>query len=63
LGLPNDEQSIKHFVHTHSPLAHDIMLAEAPWWTPGQASFIQEAIADDANWSSAVDALDALLRE
>jgi hypothetical protein len=62
LGLPNDELNIKNFIQTHRPLAHNLTLAEAPWWTPSQASFIQEAIADDANWAIAVDELDSLLR-
>jgi hypothetical protein len=63
LGLPNDGPSIGNFIRTHRALAHNLTLAEAPWWTPGQVSFIQEAIAEDSNWAIVVDKLDALLRE
>jgi hypothetical protein len=63
LGLPNDNLSIHSFIQSHRPLSHDITLAKAPWWTPGQVSFIKEAIAEDANWAIVVDVLDALLRE
>ena len=37
LGLPNDDVSIRRFIETHSPLADDIYLADAPFWTPAQA--------------------------
>lgn len=63
LGLPNDGPSIGSFIKTHRPLRADIMLSNAPWWTPGQSSFIRESIAEDANWAMAVDKLDSLLRE
>ncbi|MFU8797793.1 MAG: DUF2789 family protein [Gammaproteobacteria bacterium] len=62
LGLPNDGPSIKNFIASHRPLSSEIMLFKAPWWTPAQASFLRESIAEDANWAIAVDKLDVLLR-
>ncbi|MDQ3060882.1 MAG: DUF2789 domain-containing protein [Pseudomonadota bacterium] len=63
LGLPADEQSIRQFIATHSPLAGDILLADAPFWTPAQASLLREEILEDADWAEVVDQLNAALRE
>ena len=62
LGLPNDDVSIRRFIETHSPLANDIYLADAPFWTPAQASFLREEILEDADWAEVVDQL-AMERE
>lgn len=62
LGLPNAPAAIEAFISGHSPLPHDQLLADAPFWTPSQATFLREAIAEDADWAEAVDHLDALLR-
>lgn len=61
LGLPNSEQAIEAFV-TNNHLPPEIPLANAAFWNAGQAQFIREAIAEDADWSEAVDYLDAQLR-
>ena len=37
-------------------------LADADFWSSGQAQFLQEAIQLDSDWSEVVDTLDALLR-
>lgn len=63
LGLPNQQADIEAFVQAHKHLPLSIPLAEAPFWNQGQASFIAEALAEDAEWVEAVDQLDALLRE
>ena len=62
LGLPNDDVSIRRFIETHSPLADDIYLADAPFWTPAQASFLREEILEDADWAEVVDQLNVRLR-
>ncbi len=62
LGLPNDDVSIRRFIETHSPLADDIYLADAPFWTPAQASFLRGEILEDADWAEVVDRLNVALR-
>jgi hypothetical protein len=62
LGQPSDEASIAQFIESHRPLAGDVMLHEAAFWTPSQASFLCEAIRDDADWAEVADELNAELR-
>ncbi|SDS82549.1 DUF2789 domain-containing protein [Pseudomonas oryzae] len=62
LGLPNDNASIKDFLERHSPLAEDVQLADASFWTPAQAAFLREEILEDADWAEVVDNLNAALR-
>ncbi|MEO7161211.1 MAG: DUF2789 domain-containing protein [Polaromonas sp.] len=62
LGLPADEQAIAEFLATHSPLAAAILLADAPFWTPAQASLLREEILEDADWAEVVDQLNVALR-
>lgn len=63
LGLPADSDSIDRFCAEHAPLDPEIKLAAAPFWTPAQASFLQEAFLLDADWVEVVDHLDARLRK
>ncbi len=63
LGLPRDEQTIRQFIAAHSPLAADIVLADAPFWTASQAAFLCEEISRDADWAELVDQLNAALRQ
>ena len=62
LGLPNDEQAIQQFIITNSPLASDIELADAPFWTASQAAFLKEEKLEDADWAELVDQLNLALR-
>ncbi|MDW3682116.1 DUF2789 domain-containing protein [Cupriavidus sp. CV2] len=62
LGLPADEKGIREFLATHSPLAPDVVLADAPFWTPAQATLLREEILEDADWAEVVDQLNAALR-
>lgn len=62
LGLPSDTEAIKRFIEAHRPLAPEFELADAPFWNPGQASFIREELLRDADWAELVDQLDAALR-
>jgi len=62
LGLPNEPRAMEAFIATHAPLADAIPLAEAAFWTPSQAAFLKAEIAEDADWSAAVDSLNLQLR-
>lgn len=61
LGLPDDVASIEKFITTHRPLGKDILLADAPFWTSSQATFLREEIGEDADWAELVDTLGLLL--
>ncbi|MDP3843889.1 MAG: DUF2789 domain-containing protein [Oxalobacteraceae bacterium] len=62
LGLPTEPEAIDRFIVTHAPLAADVALADAPFWTPAQAAFLREEILEDADWAEIVDHLNAALR-
>lgn len=62
LGLASDPQSIATFIGLHAPLADDLELAEAPFWTPSQAAFLREQRLQDADWAELVDQLNLALR-
>jgi len=61
LGLPSDDISIESFIQMHSPLANHILLADAFFWTPAQASFLREEILNDADWAEVIDQLNQAL--
>ena len=61
LGLPSEQASIDHFIETHRPLATSILLSEAPFWTPAQATFLSEELLEDADWAEVIDELNAEL--
>lgn len=63
LGLPADEAEIDRFIETHAPLPRSVDLADAPFWTPAQASFLREEILEDADWAEVVDQLNVRLRD
>lgn len=63
LGLPNGDGEIQAFVATRRPLAGDMRLADAPFWTPAQANFLREELRDDADWAELVDQLNLMLHE
>jgi hypothetical protein len=62
LGLPADPQGIQDFLAAHTPLAADVLLADAPFWTAAQAALLREEICEDADWAEVVDQLNAALR-
>ena len=62
LGLPSDEPDIQRFIADHTPLAADIALADAPFWTKAQATFLREECLKDADWAELVDQLNVALR-
>ncbi len=57
LGLPADPASIADFIARHQGVWPD-----APVWTASQKSFLEEAIAQDADWSLPAETLSSLLR-
>lgn len=62
LGLPTGNASIEEFLHAHSPLAPDVELANAPFWSAAQAAFLREEWREDADWAQLVDQLSLALR-
>ena len=62
LGQASDEASIAQFIDRHHPLPDDVLLHEATFWSPSQATFLREAILDDADWAQVADELNANLR-
>ena len=62
LGQASDEASIAHFIDRHHPLPDDVLLHEATFWTPSQATFLREALLADADQAEVADELNAGLR-
>ena len=62
LGLDADESAVARFVGEHRPLPAGTELADASFWSEGQAAFLREAIDRDSPWALPVDELDAMLR-
>ena len=62
LGLPCNEQDIQQFIAAHTPLAADVQLPAAPFWTPAQAAFLHEALLQDSDWAELADQLSSALR-
>lgn len=62
LGLDADDENIDSFLEDHTPLAENIRLADAPFWSTSQAAFLREKILDDADWALVVDQLSEALR-
>jgi len=63
LGLDDDTESIERFVAQHSPLAGEVLLCDAPFWNPSQATFLRNAWKSDSDWVPMVDTLDTMLRK
>ena len=61
LGLANGHEDIQRFIASHAPLADDMRLEEAPFWSPAQAQLLREERLDDADWAMVVDRLNAAL--
>jgi hypothetical protein len=62
LGLDSSPDAIAKFVSSHN-IDADIPLHEADFWNSAQASFIQDAIEEDADWAEIIDQLDIMLRD
>jgi Protein of unknown function (DUF2789) len=61
LGLDTDLGSIRSFIACHAPLAGDVRLEDAPFWTPAQARLLRESLTVDADWAEVVDRLNLAL--
>jgi hypothetical protein len=62
LGLPSEPVDIVHFLMVHTAMADGFRLADAPYWTPSQASFLRESLLQDSEWSGVVDQLSKALQ-
>ena len=62
LGLPNDPESIQSFLRENSPLASEVRLEDAKFWTASQAALLKDEIVDDADWAQVIDRLNVVLR-
>ncbi len=62
LGLPNGDADIGRFIDTHSPLAGEVRLHEAPFWSAAQAAFLRDALQQDSDWAELADQLSQSLR-
>jgi hypothetical protein len=62
LGLPAGEADIRQFLTGHTPLATEVLLPNAPFWTPTQATFLREEALKDADWAAVIDQLNLALR-
>lgn len=60
LGLPSSPEAIQAFVEARGPLA--VPLADAPFWTPAQATFLRDQVEQDADWADVIDRLASGLR-
>ena len=62
LGLPASDEEIRQFLTCHTPLAPDVLLPNAPFWTPTQSTFLREELLKDADWAVVIDQLNVALR-
>jgi hypothetical protein len=62
LGLAAEPAAIDAFIKQHAPLADGVQLADAPFWSDGQAAFLREEILEDADWAEIIDQLNGALR-
>lgn len=63
LGLDSTEKAIDDFIARHSPLANDMKMIDADFWTPQQAAFLKEELREDADWARVVDDLNLRLHQ
>ncbi len=61
LGEASDTGSIQRFIESRTPMGDDVLLHEAAFWSASQADFLREALLDDAEWASIIDALNSEL--
>ncbi len=61
LGLAHDDASIASFIRQHDGACCNCGLAQAPIWNESQRIFLQDAVAQDSEWSMVSEALQAAL--
>lgn len=62
LGLPSRTEQIDAFIEAHDLKQHE-RIEHAAFWSPAQASFVEESIREDSDWVVLVDQLDAQLHQ
>ncbi|WKE64539.1 DUF2789 domain-containing protein [Gallaecimonas kandeliae] len=62
LGLPSGQKDIEGFIARHQGLNARTSLADAPFWSRAQASFLRECWREDSDWAECIDELDVRLR-
>jgi hypothetical protein len=62
LGLDGTSQAVAHFIDKNAPIAQEVKLHEADFWTESQSLCLAEMIDEDADWAEIVDQLNVLLR-
>ena len=62
LGLISTDHEIQNFIQEHAPVSDNTELYKASFWNFSQASFLKQAIDEDADWAVVVDRLDVMLR-
>jgi len=62
LGLNSTEEGINNFINKNGQLLGNIELHQAYFWNTSQATFLKQALDDDADWVEVVNQLDAMLR-
>jgi hypothetical protein len=62
LGLKSNDEDIQKFIHQHRPIPRETELHKAGFWSPSQASFLEQALDEDADWAEVVDQLNIMLR-
>ncbi len=63
LGMDSSVEAIGKFIDAVAPIPDHVPLHEADCWDDAQATFLREAISEDAEWAVLVEKLDARLRE
>lgn len=61
LGLPADPASIRDFIARHEGVCTTCTLPHAPIWTESQRAFLEQAVAEDADWALPAEELAGML--
>lgn len=61
LGLDASEPAIDKFIEEHKGLNKSRHIEDAPFWNDSQSQFLQQALAEDAQWAEVIDELNVRL--
>jgi hypothetical protein len=61
LGLADGPDDVARFIAQHQGLCRHGSLLQAPIWNASQLAFLNEAIAQDADWAGVAERLQAAL--
>jgi hypothetical protein len=62
LGLDSSEEGVDNFIEKNGLLLGNKELHKASFWNSSQASFLKQALDEDADWVEIVNQLDVMLR-